>query len=35
MKIPKNIQIPAIVFGLLAVLLAGLSLLFFILFPDR
>jgi hypothetical protein len=34
-KIPKEIQIPAIVFGLLAVLLGGLSIILFIMFPDR
>jgi len=34
MHIPKNIQIPVIVFGLLAALLAGTGLVFFILIPD-
>ncbi|MDB5959803.1 MAG: hypothetical protein JWP59_1097 [Massilia sp.] len=35
MKIPKDIQIPVIVFSLLAILLGGLSLIFFVLFPER
>jgi hypothetical protein len=33
MKIPRELQIPAIVFTLLAALLAGLSLVFFVLIP--
>ncbi|MFM9434510.1 hypothetical protein ACFDR9_001569 [Janthinobacterium sp. CG_23.3] len=33
MKIPKNLRIPAIVFTLEAIMLAGLSLIFFVLVP--
>ncbi|MEC5160223.1 hypothetical protein RCH08_001357 [Janthinobacterium sp. CG_S6] len=33
MKIPKNLQIPAIVLTLEAIMLAGLSLIFFVLIP--
>lgn len=33
MKIPKELQIPAIVFGLEAVLLTGAGLIFFVLIP--
>ena len=33
MKIPKELQIPAIVFTLLATLIAGASMVFFVLIP--
>lgn len=34
MRIPENIQIPVIVFGLQAALLAGAALVFLMLVPD-
>jgi len=34
MRIPKDIQIPVIVFGLQAALLAGTVLVFLMLIPD-
>jgi hypothetical protein len=34
MHIPPKLQIPATVFALLAVMLAGLSLIFFVLVPS-
>jgi hypothetical protein len=34
MRIPKDIQIPIIVFALQAVLLAGAALVFIVLIPD-
>lgn len=34
MQIPDDLRIPAIVFTLEAVLLAGLSLIFLVLLPD-
>lgn len=34
MKIPPNLQIPATVFTLLAIMLGGLSLIFLVLVPG-
>jgi len=34
MKVPEHLQIPLIVFSLQAVLLAGCSLVFFVLLPG-
>jgi hypothetical protein len=34
MKIPEELRIPAIVFGLQAALLAGLALIFIVLLPQ-
>jgi hypothetical protein len=34
MRIPEDVRIPAIVFALQAVMLAGLALIFFVLVPN-
>ena len=34
MKIPEDLRIPAIVFGLEAILLSGLALIFIVLLPN-